>query len=321
MSRLIDAGRVFQDDNGDPLSGGTVTFYTSGTTTLKNTYADADLTVANSNPLTLGADGRLLVNVFGSGAYTVRVADVNGATIWSADEVANTADSIDYGGADRVVGTSTGVELTGAIVINGASLDETVQDVAGGMVSSNTETGIDITYDDATGKLNAVLNTTYLTNYINTTIPAASDTTAGKTEYATNAETETGTDTARSVTPAGLQFKLNSSVFESAEQTITIDGGTGSVSHGIGGVPQIFGAYLRCKVANVGYAVDDEVMLPMTSGGGAWQGGNVWANSTNIGYILSSDGAGGIYLYNKTTGVPTLITPGSWRVILRAVRF
>jgi hypothetical protein len=42
------------------------------------------------------------------------------------------------------------------------SLKEIIEDVVGLMVSANTETGISVTYDDPTGKLNFILNTNYL---------------------------------------------------------------------------------------------------------------------------------------------------------------
>lgn len=42
----------------------------------------------------------------------------------------------------------------GAGTISGAIIDEYVQDVVGAMVTGNTETGITVTYDDSTGKLN-----------------------------------------------------------------------------------------------------------------------------------------------------------------------
>lgn len=41
------------------------------------------------------------------------------------------------------------------------SINEIVQDVVGLMVSSNTEDGIDVTYNDSTGKLNFILNANY----------------------------------------------------------------------------------------------------------------------------------------------------------------
>lgn len=42
------------------------------------------------------------------------------------------------------------------------TLDEIIQDVTGLMVTSNTETGISVTYDDLTGKLNYALDTNYV---------------------------------------------------------------------------------------------------------------------------------------------------------------
>ena len=42
------------------------------------------------------------------------------------------------------------------------TLDEIIQDVLGFMVSDNTETGISVTYDDPTGKLNFILNNNYI---------------------------------------------------------------------------------------------------------------------------------------------------------------
>lgn len=85
--RVIDPAYVFEDDDGNPLSGGRVYFYTSGTATLKATYSDISRTVQNANPLTISADGRLSVDVFGNGSYRVRVADANGSTIWTEDDV------------------------------------------------------------------------------------------------------------------------------------------------------------------------------------------------------------------------------------------
>lgn len=46
------------DDNGDPLAAGKVTFYEPGTTTLKDTYTEADLATANTNPVILDSNGR-----------------------------------------------------------------------------------------------------------------------------------------------------------------------------------------------------------------------------------------------------------------------
>jgi hypothetical protein len=41
------------------------------------------------------------------------------------------------------------------------SIDEIIQDTIGLMVTANTESGVDVTYNDTTGKLNFVLNENY----------------------------------------------------------------------------------------------------------------------------------------------------------------
>jgi hypothetical protein len=70
-----------------------------------------------------------------------------------------------------VTGSTVATSLTNRIaVLEGASVDtETIQDIVGAMVSSNTETDIVVDYNDTTGKLNFaaganVVTTTSLSN-------------------------------------------------------------------------------------------------------------------------------------------------------------
>ena len=57
-------GETIFGDGNSPLTAGTVTFYIEGTTTLLDTYADADLTTPNDNPITLNGDGDFPVSVY-----------------------------------------------------------------------------------------------------------------------------------------------------------------------------------------------------------------------------------------------------------------
>lgn len=71
MSRIIEAFKQYFTDTGEPLAKGWLYFLESGTAdTEKNTYADVNLEIANTNPLQLDASGRC-PNVFGSGTYRV----------------------------------------------------------------------------------------------------------------------------------------------------------------------------------------------------------------------------------------------------------
>lgn len=72
----------FFDNNGNPLSLGTVQTYIAGTSTPKTTWQDAGETVPNTNPINLDIAGRTLL--YGQGTYREVVKDSNGNLIWDA---------------------------------------------------------------------------------------------------------------------------------------------------------------------------------------------------------------------------------------------
>lgn len=86
---LVDWDFQSLDSNGNPNSAGTLTFYDSGTTTLKTVYSDADLVTPIDNPVTLDASGKLttLVYVANDAQYAILEQDSNGGTIRSRDPV------------------------------------------------------------------------------------------------------------------------------------------------------------------------------------------------------------------------------------------
>ena len=79
-SLIPNAKQQFLDANGNPLAGGFVYYYIPGTTTFKNTYQNAALTILNSNPIILDSAGECIA--YGVGSYRQIVTDVNGNTIW-----------------------------------------------------------------------------------------------------------------------------------------------------------------------------------------------------------------------------------------------
>jgi hypothetical protein len=72
--------RLFHDTNGDPLPGGKVDFFATGTSTRKDTFTDAQLTVAHPNPVVLDAEGRATV-FLEAGGYDVVIKDANDVVI------------------------------------------------------------------------------------------------------------------------------------------------------------------------------------------------------------------------------------------------
>lgn len=92
MSRYVNPLPQYFDDEGNVLSGGKIYFYESGTSTLQDTYSDSALTVPNTNPVILDADGRLPDDVYLSGAYKVRLTDAADTLIREIDPVGSSAD-------------------------------------------------------------------------------------------------------------------------------------------------------------------------------------------------------------------------------------
>lgn len=93
------------------------------------------------------------------------------------------------GGAGLDADTLDGLDSTAFQRVS--TFAEDVSDQVGAMVTGNTETNITVTYQDSD-------------NTLDFAVPAADTSTAGVSELATTAETITGTDATRTVTPAGL---------------------------------------------------------------------------------------------------------------------
>jgi len=89
MARFGEINAQYFDDAGDPLGGGKLYFYESGTTTLKNTYADINLTIPNTNPIILTAAGRQ-PNIFFNGNAKGILADKNDVQILVRDPIGET---------------------------------------------------------------------------------------------------------------------------------------------------------------------------------------------------------------------------------------
>lgn len=89
MATLLPVFEQYSDANGDPLSGGSVTFYENNTTTLQTVYSDPALATPWANPITLDPDGRIpgIVYAPDSTRYTIVLKDSTPATIESRNDV------------------------------------------------------------------------------------------------------------------------------------------------------------------------------------------------------------------------------------------
>lgn len=187
--------------------------------------------------------------------------------------------------------------------LSGANTDITSLDApALGAATATTQSAGDNTTKVAT------------TAFVTAATPAASATVSGLVELATTAETQTGTDTERAVTPAGLKGALlYSNGFESSNQTVTPNS-TLSVAHGLGVVPKVFHVVLKCTTAELNYSVGDEVAcnFNFVSGVSVIQAS---ADATNV--VINYSGASTSVL-NKSTQAQSSITSASWKFVVRA---
>lgn len=97
MSTLFQGHYVqFFDDNGVPLSGGTVEFYEVGTSTPKDVYTDAALSIPAQSPVTLDAAGR--ATIWLNGDYKVRLKNSQGVLVEETDGINPPIDTETSGG-------------------------------------------------------------------------------------------------------------------------------------------------------------------------------------------------------------------------------
>lgn len=101
---------------------------------------------------------------------------------------------------------------------------------------------------------------------VNSLVPAASTTASGKVELATNAETQTGTDAVRAVTPAGLASVVGTlGVY--ADYTPAITASSGSPAVGTGG-------FSKGRYTQIGKMVSAEINIYFAGTGAGASGGS-----------------------------------------------
>lgn len=89
-------------------------------------------------------------------------------------------------------------------------------------------------------------------------------------------------------------------------------------AHGLGGAPDRIKTVLRCKTADLGYAVGDEVEVAYAFYNGYEQNNvQVFANATNL---KSIQGSTRWWIAHATTGVVTVLPGANWKMVIKAWR-
>lgn len=127
-------------DDGQVNAGGSVTFYETDLTTLKNTYTDPTLTVPNSNPVDLTADGRLSSDVWGSGEYGAELRDSDGVILETLNNIQSGADP----------GFEIPALIAGGVLVTNGSILEWDTDLISLLLPDMTGEAGNILYTDGT---------------------------------------------------------------------------------------------------------------------------------------------------------------------------
>ena len=202
--RVQDGAIVPVTDNDIDLGTSSLEFkdaYFDGTVTTDALVADtADINGGSVDGATLGTNSAITQAVIDN-------VNINGATIGHTDDtdlitladgvvtVAGELDAttLDISGNADIDGTLE----ADAITVDGTALNEYIADTVGAMVSSNTETNITVTYEDADNTLDFVIGTlnqdTTGTAAVATSITASANNSADETVYLTFVDGATGT--------------------------------------------------------------------------------------------------------------------------------
>jgi len=143
--------------------------------------------------------------------------------------------------------------------------------------------------------------------------PLASPTFTGVPAASTAAA---GTNTTQVATTAFVNTTVNDGWWESAEQTITLNT-TITVAHGLARTPKDVQCFLRCKTAELGYAIDDEVNFSVNnaSTGSSYNvNPNITRNGTNVITRITQN----VTVITLSTGAIAPITLANWKVVFRA---
>lgn len=145
----------------------------------------------------------------------------------------------------------------------------------------------------------------------------------GQLKLATAAETITGTDDTKAVTPADFAAafaagSVFSKSFQSGQLSVPTTAGTQSAAHGLGVLPTLYSAYLINISSDLGYSAGDCVPVGWTSTSvnSNDRDAQFFFNTTTIGVLVGANQ--GIGVFDKSTHVYAFVDTTKWKLVLSA---
>lgn len=239
---------------GSSISAQSATFSSINNTPIGNstpstgafTQLDTDNIRIDGNTISsTDTNGNITLTPNGTGKLVLNNVYINGTTDTLAEFIYDTVGGAVTGGNGIDI-TNSDVGNTSTVAVN----TEYIQDLVGDMVSSNTESGISVTYDDANGKLNFDVNdptititgdvdgSATMTNLGNTTINVTLDTVNSNTgSFGSTTAIPiitvngkglvTAVSTASITTSLGIASDTGTDTIALATDTLTFAGGEG----------------------------------------------------------------------------------------------
>ena len=323
--RIQDGAIVPITDNDIDLGTSSLEFkdaFFDGTVTTDALVADtADINGGTIDGVTIGGSsaGAITGTAITGTSFVIGSADINEAELETIDGVtagtvaASKAVVVD---SNKDIASFRNVTLTGeldaatldisgdadidgtleadAITIAGVTLAETISDTVGAMVSSNTETGISVTYDDSDNTLDFVIGSGVITNAMlaNSTVSfggislalGASDATpAFDLSDATNYPTSSLSGT---ITNAQLAGSIANAKL--ANSSITVSDGSSSTAISLGGTLTFAGTSNEVEVGEssgtitVGLPSATQITTSLGVGGGSTNGVQISQGAISI---------------------------------------
>ncbi len=262
---LLPITEPILSDDGEPVSGATLSWYEDGLTsgTLADLFSDNALSVPIANPLTSDSAGRFYDQT---------------TTIWASDAMA-------YG---AVVHLPTGQTLTfeDRLVLSAAT------DISGlAPINSPTFTGVPQAPTPAINDNSAKIATTAYVqgqDYAPLASPTFTGVPAGPTAAVDTHTTQLATTAFVVAQIAGHQ---TSGYFQSGNITIS-HAGNGTVTHTLGVNPTRVQAIVKCTASINGITTGDEIPVGINTDNSGCLGPQVWAvnDSTTLKYQFGNNG-------------------------------